>query len=165
MKQIKECRIQDLQNVEIFAGLNVDEMEQVKKLCLHESYAGGEYIGTQGETTDELLIVNGGKVTIEMRIEVQPYTQKVTVATLSKGQICSWSALVEPYILTSSIKSVGPSEIIAIKAADLQRVFQKVPNIELVVMRNLTRVIARRLRDSHTQFLNLVAEMIKQGHW
>lgn len=165
MKQTRECRIQDLQNAEIFAGLDADDMEQARKLCLHKSYNGGEYIGTQGEPTDELLIVNGGKIAIEMRIEVPPYSQKLTVATLSKGQVCSWSALVEPYILTSSIKSVEPSEIIAIKAPDLQRIFQESPNIELVVMRNLAKVIASRLRDSRTQFMNLVAEMIKQGRW
>ncbi|MDD5289277.1 MAG: hypothetical protein PHY28_09245, partial [Dehalococcoidales bacterium] len=106
-----------------------------------------------------------GRVAIEMRIDVAPYNQKSTVATLTKGQVCAWSALVEPNVLTSSIKCIEPSEIIAIKASDLQRLFKENPKIELVLMRNLTKVIASRLKDSHRQFVNLVAEMIKQGHW
>lgn len=165
MKQIKGCMIEDLQGVEVFVGLNDIDLEQIRKLCVHKSYTAGEYCGIHDEPADELLIVNSGKVAIEMGIEVPPYTQKLTVATLTKRQVCSWSALVEPYILTASIKCIEPSQIIAIKASDLMLIFQKVPTIEQVVMRNLTKVIASRLKDSHAQFMNLVAEMIKQGKW
>ncbi|MDD5289494.1 MAG: cyclic nucleotide-binding domain-containing protein, partial [Dehalococcoidales bacterium] len=141
------------------------DLAELSNLCLFKSYANGEYCGHLNEPAEELLIVNKGKVAIEMRIDVQPYNQKLTVATLSKGQVCAWSALVEPYVLTSSIKCVEPSEIIAVRASDLQRLFKENPKIELVIMRNLTKVIASRLKDSHRQFVNLVAEMIKQGHW
>jgi CRP-like cAMP-binding protein len=156
---------EELSNVDILTGLHADEMEKLSKLCLLKSCAKGEYLGRVNEPTDELLIVDGGKVAIEMRIQVPPYNQKLTIATLTKGQVCAWSALVEPYVLTSSIKCVEPSEIIAIKASDLQKLFKENPRIELVITRNLPKVIASRLRDSHRQFMNLVAEMIKQGNW
>jgi CRP-like cAMP-binding protein len=165
MKQSRGCTPEELRNVDILAGLNPKELEMLSSLCVFKSYATGEYCGHTNETADELLIVNNGKVAIEMRINVQPYNQKLTVATLSKGQVCAWSALVEPYVLTSSIKCIEPSQIIAVKASDIQRIFRENPKFELVMMRNLTKIIASRLRDSHKQFVNLVAEMIKQGHW
>jgi signal-transduction protein with cAMP-binding, CBS, and nucleotidyltransferase domain len=165
MKQRKECTTDDLINVDVLNGLKANELQEVGDLCIFKSYAKGEYCGHVNEPAEELLIVNKGKVTIELRIDLPPYNQKLSVAKLSKGQICAWSALVEPNVLTSSIMCVEPSEIIAIKASDLHRLFKKNPNIELVIMRNLTKIIASRLRDSHKQFMNLVTEMIKQGHW
>lgn len=165
MQPQTECKLQDLRDVEIFDGLDAENMEKIRAFCVPNNYDGGEYIGVQGEHTDELLIVNSGKVAIEMRIEVPPYKQKLMVANLTKGQVCSWSALVDPFILTASIRCVEPSKIISVDALDLQRAFHENSKIELVVMRNLTKVIANRLRDSQTQFMNLVAEMIKQGHW
>jgi CRP-like cAMP-binding protein len=134
-------------------------------LCFYKYYASEEYVGHVNEPIDEVLIVNSGRVASEMRIQVPPYNRKLTVATLTKGQVCAWSAIVEPYVLTASVKCVEPSEIIAMKASDLQRLFKENPRIELVIMRNLTKIIASRLRDSHRQFMNLVAEMIKQGSW
>lgn len=165
MQQQTGCNLQDLQDVEIFAGLDAGNLEKIRSLCTPKTCDGGKYIGVQGEHTDELLIVNSGRIAIEMRLEVPPYKQKLTVANLIKGQVCSWSALVEPFILTASIRCVEPSKIISVDALDLQHIFLENPKIELVVMKNLTKVIANRLRDSQTQFMNLVAEMIKQGHW
>lgn len=165
MKQRKGCTGDELLHVDVLNGLNADDLEGISGLCIFKSYSKGEYCGHANEPADELLIVNKGKVAIEMRIDVPPYNQKLSVAKLSKGQVCAWSALVEPNVLTSSILCVEPSEIIAIKASDMQRLFKKNQNIELVIMKNLTKIIASRLRDSHKQFLNLVVEMIKQGHW
>ena len=107
MKETKGCKKEDLANVDILTGLHTDEVEELCKLCLFKSCSSGEYLGHVNEPTDELLIVQSGKVAIEMRIQVPPYNQKVTISTLTKGQVCAWSALVEPYVLTSSIKCIS----------------------------------------------------------
>ena len=53
---------------------------------------------------DELHIVNEGKVAIKMRIEITPYTQTLSIATLTRGNVFAWSALVEPHVLTASAR-------------------------------------------------------------
>ncbi len=163
MSTEEQISIKDLQGVDIFAGLSDNDLEQIRKVCIQRTYQAGELCAVQGETTDELRIVNGGKVAIEVRIEVIPYTQTLSVVTLTRGNVFAWSALVEPHVLTASARCIERTQIICIKASDLQHIFKQWSLIERVVMKNLATVISSRLRDSRTQLVRLIAEMIKQG--
>jgi len=158
-----QISIKDLQGVDVFAGLSGNELELIAKVCSQRTYQAGERCAVQGEIMDELRIVNEGKVAIEMRIEVTPYTQTLGIATLTRGNVFAWSALVEPHVLTASARCIKKAQIVCIKASDLQWIFKERPSIERVVMKNLATVISSRLRDSMTQLVRLVAEMIKQG--
>jgi len=137
-------------------------LEQIAKVCVERTYQAGERCAVQGEETDELRIVNGGKVAIQLRIEAAPYTQALTTTTLTRGNVLAWSALVEPHVQTASARCIGMAQVLCIKASDLQRIFKERPSIERVVMKNLATVISSRLRDSSTQLVRLVCEMIKQ---
>jgi len=158
-----QISIEDFRGADIFAGLSDHDLEQIAKVCIQRTYQAGERCAVQGETADELCIVNGGKVAIEMRIEVTPYTQTISIATLTRGNVFAWSALVEPRVLTASVRCTERAQVICMKASDLQRIFKERPSIERVVMKNLATVISSRLRDSWAQLVRLVAEMIKQG--
>ena len=163
MNTENQVTIKDLQGVDIFTGLSDNQLEPIVKVCSQRTYQAGERCAIQGEIIDELRIVNKGKVTIEMGIEVTPYTQILDIARLTSGNVFAWSALVEPRILTASVRCIKKAQIVCIKATDLQWIFKERPSIELVVMKNLATIISSRLRDSRTQLSLLVGEMIKQG--
>lgn len=158
-----QISIKDLQGVDVFAGLSDQELEPIAKACRQRVYQAGERCATQGEATDELRIVNRGKVAIEMRIEVAPYAQTLGLTTLTRGNVFAWSALVEPNVLTASARCIEKAQIICVKASDLQWIFKERPSIERVVMKNLAMIISYRLRDTRNQLVRLVAELIKQG--
>lgn len=159
----KEQLIKDLRGVDIFAGLSNYELEQIAGICRQRIYHAGELCAIQGETTDELRIVNAGKVAIELRIEVAPYTQTLRLATLTGGNAFAYCSLREPYEFIASGRCLGEAQIISIKASDLKRIFRERPSIERVMMRDMAAVMCSRLKDSMTQLVCLVAEMIKQG--
>ena len=160
---VKEQLIKDLRGVDIFAGLSKYDLEQIAEICNRRIYHTGELCAVQGETTDELRIVNAGKVAIELRIEVAPYTQTLRIATLTGGNVFAYCSLQEPYVFIASGRCLGEAQIISIKASDLKRIFRERPSIERVMMRDMAAVMCSRLRDSMTQSVCLVAEMIKQG--
>lgn len=157
----EQVSIEDLRATDVFAGLSDDSLGQIAKLCTQRAYQAGEYCAVQGETTDQMLIVDRGKVAIEMRIEAGAHTHALTIATLTKGKVCAWSALVPPHVLTASVKCIERTQTINIKASDLQRMFEERPAIESTVMRNLAGVISSRLIESRTQLIRLIAELIK----
>jgi len=163
METAQRIALTDLRGVDIFAGLSDEDLGEIAQFCTLRTYKAGEYCAVQGKTTDELLIVNGGKVVIEMRVEVPRYSHTVTVATLTRGCVCAWSALVPPHVLTASVKCVENSPMIAIKDSDLRRLCGAKPVMDATVMRNLAGVISSRLRDSHTQLTRLCAEILKEG--
>ena len=153
----------DLRGADIFAGLPDTSLEKIAMFSKQRVYEAGEYCVVQGEIADKLLIVNEGKIASEIRIQVAPHTHTVTIATLTKGNVAAWSALVPPHVLTGSVKCVERSRVISIMASDLQHTFEEDPLIECIAMRNLTRIIGARLRDSHTQLVRLIVEVIKQA--
>ncbi len=153
----------DLVDIDIFHGLPRQDLEQIASICAVREYQAGERCAVQGETAHEVRVVRRGKIAIEMRIEVTPFTQTLSITTLTGGNVFAWSALVMPYVLTASARCMERSQILSIEASDLQRVFNERPSVELVVMRNLATVISLRLRDGWSQLVRLVAEMIKQG--
>ena len=163
MNTQEQILIKDLRETDIFAGLSNNALEQIAGICDLRTYQGGECCAVQGETADGLDIVNEGKVAVEIRLEVAPYTQTLNIATLTKGNAFAWSALVEPHVLTASVRCVGKARVFHIKASDLQRMFRERPSIERVVMKNLATIINLRLSECRAQLARLVAEMIKQG--
>jgi len=159
----KEQLVKALRGIDIFAGLSSYDLEQIAGICSQRIYHAGELCAIQGEATDELHIVNAGKVAIELRIEVAPYTQTLRITTLTGGNAFAYCSLKEPCEFIASGRCLGEAQIISIKRSDLQRIFGESPSIERVMMKNLATVICLRLKDSMTQLLCLVAEMIKQG--
>ena len=159
----KEQLVKALRGVDIFAGLSNYDLEQIAEICSQRIYHTGELCAVQGETVDELRIVNAGKVAIELRIEVAPYTQTLRITTLTGGNMFAYCSIAEPYLFIASGRCLGEAQIISIKALDLQRIFKERPSIERVMMKNMVTVMCSRLKDSMTQLLCLVAEMIKQG--
>ena len=158
-----QVSITDLRGVDVFVRLSDDELEQIAKICRQRTCQAGERCAVLGEPTDDLGIVNEGKVVIELPISIPPYTQKLSVATLRRGNVFTWPALVEPHPLPASARFVEKTQIIYIKASDLERIFKERPSIECVVMKNLAIVIGLRLEHSWVQLMRLPAEMIKQG--
>ena len=159
----KQILIRDLEKADIFAGLSNHHLEQIAEICALRTYRAGEHCAVQSTIADELGIVNEGEFAVEIRIEAPPYTHKLNVANLTKGNAFAWSALVEPRVLTASIRSVGEARAYHIKASDLQRIFRERPSVEQVVMKNLAVIVSSRLRDSWRQLARIVAEMIMQG--
>ena len=153
----------DLAGIDIFSGLSGQELEPMARACIVREYQPGERCAVQDEPTDELQVVRRGKVAIEMRIEVAPYTQTLNIATLTGGAVFAWSCLVGTDCHAASVRCIGKTQIICMKASDLQQVFRDRSSIERVVMKNLASVLNLQLRDSRTQLVRLVAEMIKQG--
>ena len=163
MVTAQRISLADLKGVDIFAGLTNENLEEIAKHCTQFTFRAGEYAAVQGKTTDELMIVNGGKVAIEMWIEVPRHSYSLTVTTLTKGRVSAWSALVPPHVLTASVKCLENTPMIAIQDTDLQRILKTNPIVEATVMRNLAGIVSSRLRDSRTQLTRLCAEVLKEG--
>ncbi|RJQ39895.1 MAG: cyclic nucleotide-binding domain-containing protein [Dehalococcoidia bacterium] len=161
METAQRIPIEALQVADIFAGIPDSYLEQIAKCCAKRTYRAGDYCAMQGKTPDYVVIVNDGKLGIEMRVDTPRYSHNVITGTLTKGRVGAWSALVPPFVLPASLKCLEDSDIISIKTSDLQRIFKENPAVEAMVMRNLAVVIGSRLKDCHAKLGNLIAELIK----
>jgi CRP/FNR family cyclic AMP-dependent transcriptional regulator len=137
--------VEVLNKVDLFKGLNNEELEKVARICREHTFEDGQLCVSEGGKAEDLYILQKGKVAIELEIRYSGRRVKAAIATLGPGRVFGWSALVEPHVLTASVSCEEKAEIIAIKGADLLDLFQKDNHIGYVVMKNLAAVIGLRL--------------------
>jgi CRP-like cAMP-binding protein len=137
--------VEVLNKVDLFKGLNNEELEKIARICQEHTFAEGQRCFSEGSKAVDLYILQKGKVAIELEIRYSGRRVKAAITTLGPGRLFGWSALVEPHVLTASASCEEKAEVIAIKGADLLDLFQKDSHIGYVVMKNLAAVIGLRL--------------------
>ena len=163
LKATPSTLIGNLRETDIFAGLSDESLFKIAELCTLDNFDAGELCAIEGEKTEKVLIVNNGKVDINMKVTTGMFTHTLTVATLTRGKICVWAGLIPPHLLTASVKCDEATQIINLTASDLKNLFLENPKIGCAIMENLTVVMNSRLRASQRKLVRLIAELIKQS--
>ncbi len=144
--------IEALRDCELFRGLSDEDLKQIALLAHEETYQAGELICSEQELADRLFILRAGRVQvhIHLRSVLEPGGE-ATIEEVKPGHIFGWSSLVKQQRFTASATALEPVTLLAIKADDLNALFDHKPHIGFVVMKQLAEVIASRLR--HTRQL------------
>jgi len=82
---------------------------------------------------------------------------EITVHTVEAGEVFGWSALVKPYIYTSSAACAGKVDEICIKGSDLLELFERDPFIGYIVMKNLSTLVSSRLAGTTEKLCREIA--------
>jgi signal transduction histidine kinase len=150
--------IQALSKFPIFEGLTNDELEKIAALCREEVYEAGAIIHEEGSAAEYLYIVQDGKVTLEMELELQPYAspRRTTIEVVTKGEAFGWSALVEPHTRTLSAECMERTRLIVLKGSNLLDLFDSEPHIGYRITRGIAEMVASRLRDTRQKLTSFV---------
>lgn len=137
---------------ELFAGLCDEELQQIAAIAREENYQAGERICTEREQADHIFILCEGRVQIrvQLRALLEPDAEQ-TIEEVEPGRIFGWSSLVKQRRFTASVQALEPVRVVAIKAEDLNDLFNRHAHVGFVVMKNLAEVIASRLRNTREQ--------------
>ena len=132
---------------ELFAGLDAEELEQVASIAHQDTYQAGELICAEHEVADRLFILCDGRV--EVRVSLHSPLEpggEMTVEEVEAGRVFGWSSLVKQRRFTASARALEPATVLAIKADDLNALFDRNAHAGFVIMKQLAEVIASRLR-------------------
>ena len=149
--------IKTLQKMELFNGLNDEELREVGVLCSEHSHEPGELFVIEGNSVDYVYFVKKGRVAVEIHILGSP-EDGIVIDTLGEGEVFAWSALVTR-TLTASIRVVEPTEVLDVNAAALLDICEKQPRIGHIIMKNLTLVIDSRLTQSRAKLSTAYADL------
>lgn len=148
--------IDTLQDLELFRDLRDGDLEKIAPLCREEMFQPNTLIFREGEEAKYLYALLQGRVAIQFQIGVIPPSHETTVHVVEPGEVFGWSALVEPGRLTASARALEPSRCLIIEGAAFKELMDRERRIGYPVMRRLSAVISRRLRDTR---LKLIVEM------
>jgi len=138
-----------LSAIPVLAGTNLPAQTLLAQEGLVHDFAPGAWIVREGEAGHSLFILVEGDVDVVKHAD-SPYA--FTLARLRQGTFFGEMCVVDPVPRAASVRTLTPVRVIEIKAATLHHLFQKMPDQYAIVLLNLARDMARRLRKLDDAF-------------
>lgn len=137
----------------IFEGLADDQLARVAKIAHEETIEPGKIIFKENDEAQDLYVVLEGRVAILIDIGGGKQTM---VDTVTKGEPFAWSALVPPYMLTASAKTVERTRVLVMPGKEMHEFCLEDCRMCYTIMENLARTISTRLKDTRLQLISLM---------
>lgn len=144
--------VEVLKKSEVFHDLTDEQLGVIEKMCSRQTFEPGAVICKQDQKSDRLYIVEDGLAGIVL--EVGPLSQR-QVQTAGKYEVFAWSAMIEPYKYTATVKAVKKISALGISSDDLLALCKSKPEIGCLVSGGIARIVAKRLREAYTQLLGV----------
>ena len=141
---------QTLRECQAFSALNKAELEQIADLAVENEYEAGATIFQEGDTAEELFVLQEGKVAIQIPLSVaQAQTvRRITVEVITRNEVFGWPAVVEPYTYALTAVCLQKAKLLSIGGTRLRALFQDNHHIGYEVLKGLLKVMASRLDDT-----------------
>jgi len=143
-----------LRKCEVFRTLDDKQLREVEKMCDYEELEAGTIICKQGHKEEKLYIIEHGAVGIIL--EVGPLAQR-QVQAVTDYEVFGWSAMLDPYICTATVKALENTKVLAFDGQELSGLCVTKPEIGCRISRGIARVVASRLRQAYAQLLGVTA--------
>jgi CRP-like cAMP-binding protein len=135
-----------LRSVELFDGLNDEQVEQLAAICDERNYQRHELVFNQGDEGDRLYVVRSGFVEVIVD-DRQSEEGPRTIVNLGPGQVFGEMALVDRGRRSATVRSVGDDTVInSISRTDFNNLCEANTAIGYVVMRNIAADLSFKLR-------------------
>ena len=148
-------RLAVLKKSELFADLDDKELRIIEAMMKPKQVAPGAVVCKQGKPEETIYIVEDGAVAIIL--EVGPMSQRQVQAACNYESF-GWSALVEPYMCTASVKATEKTRLLGFNAEGLKDLCKSRPDIGCKIYHNVARVVAKRLRQAYIQLVGVTIE-------
>jgi CRP-like cAMP-binding protein len=136
----------------IFSFLKPDKLAAIATISKEEFYEKGAIIYREKEHTDFLYILVKGSVELLFKIEADnPELKELPFGKVTAGEMFGLSALLEPYIHTSTARASRPSQVIKINAAGLMALCKEDTQMAYRIMRQVAKTTSKRLNATRLQ--------------
>ena len=155
-----------LQNMELFASLNEDEIESIAEIAEHERYRKDEIIINKGDTTTSLYVIVNGRVKV---ISTNSKKHEMIHKTFTIGDYFGEVSLIDGKPRSATVKAIESTNLLVIPRNKLRELFCSNPEISFSLMKGLTSkirettkqvedmafiVMQNELNDAHIETIN-----------
>lgn len=137
-----------LSRLPVFAGVDSAALAMLSELTVTRECGTGEVIVREGEPGDRMYFVRRGRV----RVVKAP---AVTLAEFGPGDFFGEMSLVESVVRSASVVALEPTEVCTLRGLDFYELYRRRPEQYGIVMLNIARDLARRLRRLDEDFCSL----------
>ena len=130
---------------DLFKGVSQRFITRIANASEEHNYKVNSIIFKKGEQALFFYVLAAGDVHIGLG------ETEGRLAVNKPGEVFGWSALVAPYVYTATARSVKDTKVIKISRDLIEEVIQEHPAEGITVLKNLSAIIAGRLRFSYQQ--------------
>ncbi len=142
----------------LFDGFSLAQLESLAPLFNLCSCKEDEVIFSQGDVAEHLYIVVEGCVAICFNPDDG---EPIIVAQIEKDGVFGWSAAFGSDHYTSGATCLEDTQLVCVRGDDLKNFHEKHPKTGILVLDRLAKVVARRLKRTHTR--DQVVAMLEHG--
>ncbi len=137
-----------LPSLPVMAGVDEAALQFLGGLAAEANYAAGSVIVREGEPGDRVFFVCSGGVQVVKQADGEP---AVRLAEFGPGDFFGEMSLVESVVRSASVVAIAPTRVFTLKNSDFYKLYKRRPDQYSIVLLNIARDLARRLRrlDEH----------------
>ena len=144
-----------LKQADIFDELTNTQLELIGSICSERHYQAGDLIFEENTPGDELYIIAGGEVEIQVDpalVKKESSSGPYTIATFRRGQSFGEVALVDEGLRSAGARcSEQDTHLVVIPRDKLMLLCDTYPQLGYRLMRNLAADLAMKIRHTDLQ--------------
>lgn len=149
-------RAETLKNCELFKQLTDEQLLPIEKMCTEEMFQPGDIMCKQNEIEEKIYIIKEGMAGVCFELGPLSHLQ---VQSIGKLGVCGWSAMIEPFRCTATVKTIKKIKALSFKGKELYDYCSENPEVGLIITRSLTRIIGKRLREAFSQVVGIPCDI------
>jgi signal transduction histidine kinase len=151
---------------EIFADLCEPDLLAIAGFCTEETYDEGQALLVEDKPADKLFVIERGKAALEKKVQLGRHStpRNATIDYIGPGQIAGFSALVAPYIYSTSVICVEPTRAIIVDGVALRDYLDEHPAAGFKLLSTLIALVGSRYRHATgtlSYFLSVVSHELR----
>ena len=151
---------------EIFTDLCEAELLAIAEFCREESFDEGQALLMEDMPADKLFVIERGKAALEKKVQLGRHStpRNATIDYIGPGQVAGFSALVAPYIYSTSVVCVEPTRAVVVDGIALRAYLAEQPAAGFKILNTLASLIGDRYRHAIgtlTYFLSVVSHELR----
>jgi voltage-gated potassium channel len=128
----------------LFSELNAEQMSAIRKICKEECFYPDYTLFEDGEPATKLYVLADGEVEVFYAIGE---AGMVKVDRVGQWEILGCSALVPPYLYTSTVRPMTRIEVLELDAASLLELFDENPRLAVSIQNQVIKCLLARIVD------------------
>ena len=132
-----------LENVPIFAGLELPALELLLEHAVRLDYAADEVVVREGDASNLLFLIGSGFVRVVKNFG-EPNQLELT--TLGAKDFFGEMCIIDTLPRMATVVTGEPSTLFSISTAAFHRLYHQLPAQHSILILNIARDLARRLR-------------------
>ncbi len=144
-----------LRRIALFQNMTPQQAMILLKVCERRSYTRNETLCRFGDASDEMFILLSG----QLSVRTQEGTQIARIDPIAPvGEM----GIFTQETRSATVVAREPATLLVLSKPQLDHLLRRNPDVELIISRNLIRLLSQRIRDANREMAHLSSLLADQ---